>query len=311
MRSKSVPFIAGLVLLAVTAHHVEASTWPPLGGKILHSLHGPGFALVALIILWYLQGQCQSAVNYILAGGIAIGIGLLSEIAQIPGPRDAQLSDIVIDTLGVFGALGVVASLDKKTRAQMSRSVRVILAGFATVALALAVVPTIWFGYALLEQKSAFPTLLSLESRWEFATLSKKSGAVPSRIGKPRNWPAEGATIGRAVEQGHDGIFLSHHPLPDWRAYEQLSLVLATESSTHAVAICIRDQNEELEPHSIRVCTQISAKEKPEVVVISFDDVQKETSLREFDFSRVDALVLSAAKPGTNAVLLLDDIRLE
>ena len=115
-RSKAVSLLAIISLLAIAAHLFNPKGWPPLGVNILHALHGPGFALLALLILWYLQYQCRSVVNYVLAAGIAMAIGLLSEAAQIPGPRDAQVKDVVVDALGIFGAVGLSAALDRTVR---------------------------------------------------------------------------------------------------------------------------------------------------------------------------------------------------
>ena len=111
--TKAFALLALVAAFAIAAHLFEPIAWPPLGSNILHSLHGPGFALIALLILWYYQNQSRSNINYVLAATIAMGIGLIAEIAQIPGTRNAEAKDLFVDALGIFGALGIAASFDK------------------------------------------------------------------------------------------------------------------------------------------------------------------------------------------------------
>ena len=58
-----------VIAAAVASHLFNPTDWPPLGVDILHSLHGPGFALIALAVFWYLQSRCVSPINYLLAAG--------------------------------------------------------------------------------------------------------------------------------------------------------------------------------------------------------------------------------------------------
>jgi hypothetical protein len=96
-QTKGFALLALVAAASIAAHLFKPTTWPPLGSDILHSMHGPGFALIALLILWYYQNQSRSNINYVLAAAIAMGIGLISEIAQIPGIRNAEAKDLVVD----------------------------------------------------------------------------------------------------------------------------------------------------------------------------------------------------------------------
>jgi len=232
--------LAAVIAIDIASHLLTPTDWPPLAIDILHSLHGPGFALIALAVFWYLQSRCVSTINYLLAAGIAMSIGLVSEIAQIPGPRDAQFKDLLVDGIGILGALGIAASLDRRVRSAISRPARLLLPAVAGVALAMACVPALWYSYALLSQQRAFPVLLSFEQAWEMATISKTDGLKPSRIATPDDWPVDGATIAHGTEAGRWGIFLSLHPLPDWQGYSKLSFVAASVDAEFPIAFCVR-----------------------------------------------------------------------
>ncbi len=79
-----------------------------------------------------------------------MGIGLISEIAQIPGPRDAQLKDLVVDAMAIMGALGMATFFDKQLKPAISKRTHLLLATVAGLALAITCVPrsgtaTLWF----------------------------------------------------------------------------------------------------------------------------------------------------------------------
>ena len=181
----------------------------------MHSLHGPGFALIAITVFCYLQSQRASTGNYLLAAFIAMGIGLISEIAQIPGSRNAQLEDLIVNSIGIFGVLGLAGSFDKQLRSKIGNLARLSLSAAASIALTITIAPTIWYSYALVSQKQAFPALLEFEHRWERATFNQPGSQSPNLVDMPAGWPSDGTTIAHAEEAGQWGIFLSLHPLLD------------------------------------------------------------------------------------------------
>jgi hypothetical protein len=310
-RSKAFALLVFISALAIAAHLFQPTNWPSLGIDILHSLHGPGFAVLALLILWYLQHQCRSVINYVLAAAIAMGIGLVSEIAQIPGARDAQVIDLVVDGLGIFGVIGVSASLDKNVRQMTPTWARLMLPSAAGVALAVTCVPTLWLGHALIQQKNAFPTLLTFESRWETAAFGQTPGHRPTRVAAPADWPGDGSIVARAVEDGRWGIYLSLYPLPDWRGYERLKFLVASVDNELDLDMCIRDKYVSKGPPRNQYCKSMQIGPEPREFSIPFSEILSGSQSGSFDFSRVDAVVFSAAKPGTKSEILIDDIRLE
>ena len=278
---------------------------------ILHSLHGPGFAVLAFAILRYFQHQCRSVINYFLAAAIAMGIGVASEVAQIPGARDAQLQDLVVDALGIFGAVGVSASLDLYVRRLLPVWARLLLPATAGAALAIACIPTLWLGHALIQQQRAFPVLLTFENRWETAAFGQTASARPSVKPAPLGWPGDGTSVAHAIEDGRWGIFLSMHPLQDWTGYSQVSFVAASTGEPFVMDMGIREIrfDKSIEPN--RYYTTMRIGPEPKKITITFDQIQAAMKDRPFDFSHVESIVFSAAKPGESQEVLLDDIRLE
>lgn len=311
-RSKAIGLLAAISAATIAAHLFNPTNWPPLGIDILHALHGPGFSVLALIVLWFLQSQCRSLINYLLAGAIAISIGVISEIAQIPGPRDAQFGDLLVDALGISGGLGVRAAFDKRARAAMGRWTRLALPVAAGAALSVACFPALWYGYALLQQQRLFPSLLVFENAWERATLSQNYGGPPDFVAGPDEWPDPGSSIAYAEEYGRSGIFLSLHPLPDWRGYARLSFTAASATaSAFPMAFCILDAKPDKETRRNRFCKDIVLSSTVAEYSVEFSEIEKAMPLRPFDFSRVSSVAFSASNPGAGNALLIDNVRLE
>lgn len=240
-----------------------------------------------------------------------MGIGLISELAQIPGPRDAQLKDLVVDALGIVGALGVAASFDGGVRRLISTPARLFLPVVAGTALAVACVPTLWFSYALLEQYRAFPALVTFEHAWERASISQTDQARPEIVPAPEGWPVVGDYVAHSEESGRWGIFVSVHPRQDWRGYGRLSFVAASAGESFAMDIGVKDLAKGDEYHGVRFYKSVIVGQKPKRYIVTFEEIQGVAKDRPFDFSRVEAVVFSAANPGNSQQLLLDDIRLE
>ena len=115
----------------------------------------------------------RSASRYLLAAVGAGTIGLLAEIAQIPGPRNAQWVDLLADAVGIFSALALIASFDRILRNRIRHWALKLLPVAAGVGLTITLLPTLWIGFALVQQHASMPELLTFEHRWESMTYSQ------------------------------------------------------------------------------------------------------------------------------------------
>ena len=307
------PLLLAVVVTAVIGlHRFSPDNWPSLAVDIIHSLHGSGFAVLALIIYWFLRRRFPSRVNYLLAAVITMAIGLVSEAAQIPGPRDAQFSDLLIDGLGIFGALGFLAAFDPSVRRQLRKSTRVLLPALAGTALAIAGIPSLWLSYALVQQYRAFPTLLTFEHNWERAIYKQPEHRRPLLIAVPTGWPVTNGTIARSSEAGRWGIFLSLKPVQNWSAFRSLSFIAASPGRPFVFDVAIKDvRQKKVEKEQARFYKKFQVGPEPKRYTISFAEIESEASNGPFDFTLVESVVLSAADPGTGVEILLDDFRLE
>lgn len=299
-------------LAAIVAHRFSPSQATALVGLFLHSLHGPGFAAIALLAYWSIGPTRPSMRRYIVAGGSAAAIAVISEIAQIPGPRDAQISDLVVDALGILGALGILAVVNENVIANLTRVQRGILALSSTVALTAAIAPSAWYGYVLVWQRASMPALLAFERQFESPMYWQTANLDPLLVATPENWPVDSRTALRAREDGEWGILVRIHPYPDWSEYSALTFVAAsTSDEVHEVAVGIRDIAEKPGETPVRYYTNIIVGPEPETYRIALADVKLIGGERPFDLAHVEALVLSASRPGGSVEIIVDEFRLE
>jgi hypothetical protein len=314
--SASAKLAAALLLVlagAVAAHLFDPGNWPALAIDIMHSLHGTGFAILSLFVYWLLQRRYPQSFNYVIAAGVTMGIGLLSEAAQVPGPRAAELSDLIEDGLGILGALGLLAAFDHRVRQQLRAPAHLLLSGGAAIALGIACLPSVWYTYALIEQKRAFPAIVTFESAWERSAFYVPRDEKPARlVPPPESWIADGNTIARFEEAGRWGIFLVLKTVTNWRGYNKLTFVAASDGEPFVLDIGIRDRPDKStgKEQAVFYKTFVAGPE-PRRYSIGFDEIGMQAAHGPLDFSRVESVVLSAAKPGSGVKILLDDFRLE
>lgn len=266
---------------------------------------------MALIVYWLINARFPTRTNYLLAGIVTLGIGVVSEAAQIPGPRDAQFSDLLIDGLGVFGALGLLAAFDHSIRKIISRPLQLALPLSASLALTIACAPSLWYSYALIQQHRTVPQLLTFEHAWERTTFGQTVDIKPSIIPAPDGWPVAGGFVAKARENGRWGIFISLHTVHDWRDYSAVSFVAAAPAGNFSMDIGVKDMAKNGEYHGVRFYKTVKVTPEPRRFTITFSEIRARPENRDFDFALVEAIVLSASRPGSNTDVLLDDFRLE
>ena len=311
-RSPTGILVVALTVFAVIAHRFSPTQSTVLFDAFAHSLHAPGFAVVALTIYFMLRKSHPGIPAYTLAALSAIGIGVLAEAAQIPGPRDAQISDLVVDATGIAGALAITATFDPFFDNILGKLQKVLLTAFSFIALAVALIPSAWYGYLIMSQHALMPQLLTFEHAWESATYWQTNDRDPELVDAPDEWPGPGGSVALASESGHHGILIRINPYPDWSGFSALTFVAASAShSVHKLAIVVKDIRPIGGSSSKRYYHEFFVGPDPIRYVVTMAELQAPNSGRPFDLSHVHTIILSAAIPGNDVSVLIDDFRLQ
>ena len=306
-RTRSATFSLGALLLVlaivITLHRFEPVGLSTLAGKILRSLHGPGFAALAIAVGWGVREWAEGWWRVVLAFAVCVCISLVAELSQVPGPRNAEVADLVIDGAGILAGLGLVAALDSSLAFGTSPWTRRAVGLASVLALVAIVMPTLRLTAAISVRNANFPVLLSFESNLERELYAGMATPPPVRIPKPAGWSTDGTTVGHTTAGGRWGTMLAMAPYHDWQGYEAVSLVIASAGDDPVdVGVMLRSNKK-------NYYRRFTAGPDPQRKRIEFADIIARRP--DFDLSDVRTLVVSAAEPGQPYEVLIDDIRLE
>lgn len=310
-------WLGALASTALLGFVVFSHIWSPFAGSSLidsfqDSLHGPGFAFVTILIVTLLRTSRQGAVDYRLAGLLAISIGVLSEAVQVFFPRDASIGDLIADCLGVIAGLGIMALLDPSVRQRLRRP-NLLVAGIVTiVAIALTFVPTLFYGYAAISQLHAKPKLLTFDSIWERAIYRQTLMKWPERLSPPHSWPEHHKLSALATEAGRFRILIRIETFLDWTPYRSLNFFAssATQDSVK-VQLVIRQRPDAIsgERSVLRKTLEIDTTYRHFKIPIA--DIMNDAKNGPMDMARIASIALLAIGDEPNASVWLDDFYLE
>jgi len=306
-----VALLAALTIAAIAAHRFSPDRPSSLLYDLIQSFHGPGFATISIAAYWWARNRFAFPMQLLIAGSIAGGIAVISELAQVPGPRNAQVIDLVVDGIGIAAGLGAMILLDGQLRTRLLRRQKAAIIFVTAIAMTITFLPSVWFAYSLFERQRAVPELLTFEHSWENSILGLRDDSDSEVIERPQNWPVEGDSIARLSEAGKHGILIRVFPYPDWRGFRSVSFVASsTSETTHRVGVSIRDMQRKKGEPEFRSYQVIDVGKEPERFTFEFDSLTDNDSVRAFDLEHVEAVVLSAAEPGSGVEILADDFRL-
>lgn len=197
--------------------------------------HGPVFAALALIVLFYLRREPRGSngwlLEYTIAFGAALLLGIAVEAVQSRIGRDAEFGDVLRDALGALAALGFVATVDPKLRAALPgtrRRIGGVFVGVSGTALLLAPLVVATLSYR--ERQRSFPVIADFDRPYSDYFVGALGGAETRRAALPR-WLAGHAQETRALHVTSSGArwwgVKIREPLADWSGFDRLEITIA------------------------------------------------------------------------------------
>ena len=305
-------FAIVLVAAVVYSHRFSPTQPSHLASAIVHSLHGPGFFVVAILI-YIATGILKVGGNrYIIAAVLSMGIAVIAEGAQIPGPRDAEVKDLVVDFVGIVAGLGLIAFFDRDVRRKLGMRKWAVFGTTVSVFLAVALLPTVWLAYAWFAQLRAAPELLTFEERWERAMIINIDGQRPERLPIPDEWPVLGDHVASTQASGRYGTLVRFMPFPDWSSFSRICFAAAAQTPVPAnVVLSVRDMRIDGERRGGRGTWRLELDSSPTRYCVPLKSIAASAPERPLNMARVESVQLSMADRKQAATILLDDFRLE
>lgn len=202
--------------------------------RTLHnSAHAPIFGCVALLTLYIIRKRPRfeslgTAKQYAVALTVALFLGLLTELLQLPTGRDASIEDAVNDLIGAVALLGLFAVFDKRVRTlPRARAVQVVAALVGMIALAVAAAPVTRAAIKYQQRDQRFPVLADFTERYDrYFILQRSAEFSPAPM--PSQWAsktAERAMHVQLLDGPYPGMDFIEVP-PDWSGYSTLAIDL-------------------------------------------------------------------------------------
>ncbi len=283
-------------------------------------MHVPVFALVAIAALRTVRGNRYTSgwppgTQYLIAVAVAAGMGAASEIAQIPGPRDASLADWIVDLASATTALALVHRHESRGPEAGRRRQGLAIASLAGSLFLLAPLleATVAYGFRyqqlpdlarfhgarldaidtyFLSGSPVHPEFGTLPERWR-----KLEDPVSLKLALPPvKWP------GLSLDEPH----------PDWRGYESLVIDL-TNPGPEPLALTLRvhdaHHNQAFEDRfNTRIALQARTRE---TIRIPLEAIRNAPRGRAMDMAHVAGVILFRTSPVRDDQVYITRIALE
>lgn len=300
-------FSGGLLLLLHFYAPAPSGLWTQI---LLESLHVPVFGIVALS-LFVATGSRRDwgpAQRTAVACAAAIALAVLSEGAQISGPRDASIEDLVSDCLGAGAALLFALALSRRHPFRPITRIGFTLAGLASCLIALW--PLISVSAAYLERNLQQPVLISFDHR--FGKTFRRTQHATLDL---RHDPATRKTTGIiTLEEGAWPGLIFHDLWPDWRDYSTLVVELGLEENTPLeINIRVHDHVHKLgdQPYNDRFNLSYELQPGRHTLRIPLEQIRDAPKGRKMDLSQIEGIVVFCSAEHAGRQFQFLEMRLE
>ena len=305
----------GLVILILILEFVSLPGDSILWGAISNWGHVPLFGIFSLLVLLVLRKIYSNEKNlfwlYLAAFVITSGVGMISEIAQIAGPRDADLWDIVRDILGAFVFLGIYATYDNNFQVISIVSPYKKLLRIALLVMFLVTfIPILNAAYALHARDKAFPIIAVFENHWE-KKFMKTDNARLEFIKAPPDWKNNSTGTGKVEFHPAEFPHLEFvDPVENWLNYGYLEISIFSPYDTMiTIHIRIEDAYHNQE-YADRYQGTLTLNPGINNIALPLEEVWQGPAYRDLDMTAISSFQIYAYQPKESFILYFDNIRL-
>jgi len=309
-----------------TMHLVSLPSHNMLWREVANSGHIPLFGLLSLVILRLSTVFFESRfkrwyAHYFIALIAIAAIGLLSEILQMGGPRDADLFDLLRDVAGAIVFLLLVSTVPCRilpwTLVDWSQKTRILLRLVALILLLGSVSPLFFWSTVFYDRSQRFPVICGFDSVWEMALVGTESGRIES-VDPPPGWTVNPSQDQRKNRVGKQTYFPGKYsgldikePYPDFSGYETLVFDLFNEyDSTLNLVVRIDDRHHNTQ-FDDRFNLRILIRPGMNRIKIPCSKIQFAPISREMDMKAIARILIFAVRPVEPFSIFVDNISLQ
>jgi glycopeptide antibiotics resistance protein len=286
--------------------------------EMQNSGHTLLFAIVAVLILQLLRdttyfSRQTPAKLYVVAGIASLLTGLLIEIMQLMLHSDASKMDVLRDLAGIIAGLGLYAVIDpylQPNSLKLGKRIGIVILSLCVFVTSLFSLARISVAYA--QRGEAFPLVVDLTANWSEVFIRTKHATV--KIGGDQKLE----TTDKLRNLVHVHFERARYPglsmielYPDWSLFNTLTLDIYSQlPRTFSLVLRIHDQQHDM-AYSDRFNRRLTVMAGENHFRIPLHDIKDAPADREMDMTRVNGLMLFAAKSDTPLNFYLGAIGLE
>lgn len=297
--------VIGAILALLVALHIYR---PPTTGlwiaTMYNSVHVPVFMLVTLglVVAFRSATQLRFGRCIVYTSALAVLLAVVSEAAQIMGPRDASVEDLVADWLGTFSMVLLIVAAARSSNLEQSARIIAVVAGCFTALIAIW--PLIQVSAAYVERNSKFPVLFAVESRFEHQFLRVQNSTIGHR-----DQESVAVTFGDGPWPG----LVFHDLWPDWSNYAYLQFSVELESAEPLdINIRVHDKLHSVgdQAYNDRFNMNFKLQLGRQTIKIPLHQIKRAPRSREMNISSIDGMAIFATRAESGRSFVLYEIRL-
>ncbi len=253
-----------------------------------------GHTLLFFFLSFVIHDQVSARVRwsnrlviYIFVLLIGMLLGVVIEALQISGQRDASLSDIYRNLLGLMAGIFLIELL--KSKKLTSLLLVIAVAGFLWTGLN----PLLRLSWHYFQRHNAFPVIIEFDANWSSSFVRYKNARMLKvRVSDQQNSHLHPIQF---YPGNYPGVSIIE-PEPNWSGYGHLHLVIhSMNAGSYYMTLRVHDESHNQE-YSDRFNKRLLVQPGLNAFSISLDQIRHGAVDRELDLKNIAGLILFSSK---------------
>ena len=265
------------------------------------------FSLAALAVVRGIAPRL-GLLRYVWAAAASIAFGLITELVQFFGPRDASFLDVLRNMAGIVSVLGMVLVLDPEAR--LSARVSAVLIAVGVFSFLVCIAPVLELQFAYWQRDRIQPRLSDFRSYW-LKPLWYGTHAEVSSAGE-LEYPDSDDLVKVTFQPGTKyPRFVIRDLFPDWSGSDHFAFeVFLPQAEPPQLHLRLDDQSHN-QHYEDRYNVSLNLHMGNNRIRIPITDLQHAPKDREMDLRHMASLAIFAVDPADTFSVFLGGFRLE
>lgn len=228
-------------------------------------------------------------VIYLFVLIIGMLLGVVIEVLQSVGQREASLNDLYRDFLGIMTGLSLLSLFNTKNTHYQKIASIIMAAGF----LLLALYPLLQLSWHYIERHNAFPVVIDFNANWS-SSFVRFNDAIMIKVSASHQYDSHLRLV-QFNPGNYPGISVIE-PEPDWSNYHNLRLkIVSMNELSHYMTLRVHDYKHN-QGYSDRFNKKLLIQPGLNEFIISLNQIRYAPADRELDLKNIAGLILFSGR---------------